>query len=257
MKKTLSILIPAIVVAILLIGGYSLIKRSADKSKETTSASEETPVNTPKTGALKVLLINGSPNEKGCTFTALSEVAASLNAEGVETEIIHIGKKAMQGCTACGACKRSEGCAFDDLVNVVAEKAKTCDGLIFGSPVYYASANGSMLAFLDRLFYSAGKTFAHKPGAAVVSARRAGTTAALDCLNKYFTISEMPVVSSQYWNMVFGNTPEEVKQDLEGMQIMRTLGKNMAWLLKTIEAGKAAGIELPQHEKRLGTNFIR
>ncbi|MDR1950867.1 MAG: flavodoxin family protein [Bacteroidales bacterium] len=207
---------------------------------------------------MKVILINGSPNEFGSTFTALSEVAKTLNQEGIETEIIHIGKNAMQGCTACRKCRgEANQCVFNDLVNEVAEKAKEADGFVFGAPVYYASANGSMSAFLDRLFYSQGRYFAHKPGAAVVAARRAGTTASLDQLNKYFTINQMPVVSSQYWNMVYGNNAEEVKKDLEGLQIMRTLGKNMAWLIKSIEAGKQAGIELPGREPRVSTNFIR
>ncbi|GHV72656.1 FMN reductase [Bacteroidia bacterium] len=206
---------------------------------------------------MRVLLINGSPHEKGCTYTALSEVAQALNAEGVETEIYHLGSKPMQGCTACGSCRKLKKCVFEDQVNEIIEKAKTMDGFIFGSPVYYSGVNGTMTAFLNRLFYAGSSHFAYKPGAAVVSARRAGTTATLDQLNKYFTISNMPVVSSQYWNMVHGNTPDEVRQDLEGMQIMRTLGRNMAWLLKSIEAGKQAGLTRPEAEQRIGTNFIR
>lgn len=206
---------------------------------------------------MKVLLINGSPNEKGCTYTALSEVESELNKSGIDTEIIHIGKKAIQGCTACMKCKEGEPrCVFDDGVNTLLEKMKTCSGLVIGSPVYYASANGSLIAFLDRLFYS-GNCFAHKPGASIVSARRAGTTAALDQLNKYLTLSQMPLVSSQYWNMVHGSTPDDVKKDLEGMQTMRTLGKNMAWLLKCIEAGKENGIDAPETEAKIKTNFIR
>ena len=207
---------------------------------------------------MKVLLINGSPHEKGCTYTALCEVEKELRAGGVETEIFHVGKKPISGCIACGACKKNgEGkCAIDDVVNLALEKAKDADGFVFGSPVHYAAASGAMTSFLDRFFY-AGRGFALKPGAAVVSCRRGGATAAFEQLNKYFTISNMPVVSSQYWNMVHGNTPEEVCRDLEGMQIMRTLGRNMAWLLKCIEAGRAAGITPPEGEARVATNFIR
>ncbi|MEG1870693.1 MAG: flavodoxin family protein [Peptostreptococcaceae bacterium] len=208
---------------------------------------------------MKVLLINGSPNKNGCTYTALSEVAKELEKENIETEILHVGKDPIRGCTACGHCSRTDSgkCIFNnDTVNIALAKAIEVDGFIFGSPVHYASASGTITSFLDRLFY-AGKDFAYKPGAAVVSCRRAGSTAALDQLNKYFTIANMPVVSSQYWNMVHGNTPDEVNQDLEGMQIMRTLGKNMSWLLKSIEAGKKAGINLPEKEERVGTNFIR
>ncbi|GHU86913.1 FMN reductase [Bacteroidia bacterium] len=209
------------------------------------------------THQLKVILVNGSPNEKGCTYTALSEVASALEGEGIAVEIFHIGKNPMQGCTGCRACKDGGGCVFEDIVNEFVEKAKTADGFIFGSPVYYSGANGSMVSFLNRVFYSGSQYLAYKPGAAVVSARRAGTTATLQQLYQYFTINNMPLVSSQYWCMVHGNTPDEVRQDLEGMQIMRTLGKNMAWLLKNIEAGKAAGMNLPEKEQRVGTNFIR
>lgn len=206
---------------------------------------------------MKVLLINGSPNRNGCTFTALSEVAKTLNAEGIETEIFHIGNKPIRGCIGCGKCKELDRCVFgDDTVNEAIKKARTADGFIFGSPVHYASASGMMTSFLDRLF-NAGGSFAGKPGASVVSCRRGGASATFDQLNKYFTISNMPVVSSQYWNMVHGNTPEEVLKDLEGLQIMRTLGLNMAWLLKCINAGNMAGIKLPTYETREWTNFIR
>ena len=206
---------------------------------------------------MKVLLINGSPRPKGCTYTALSEAARELEKEGIDTEIISIGSKPIRGCTACNRCSTLDRCAFDDdPVNAVLEKAKEADGFIFGSPVHYAGASGGMTSFLDRLFY-AGDCFSNKPGAAVVSCRRGGATAAFDQLNKYFTISGMPVVSSQYWNMVHGNTPDEVRQDLEGMQTMRTLGRNMAWLLKCIQAGKEAGVKLPEQEPRIATNFIR
>jgi multimeric flavodoxin WrbA len=206
---------------------------------------------------MKVLLINGSPNNEGCTFTALSEVAKSLNKDGIETEIIQIGDKVVRGCVACGKCKKTEICVFDDIVNEVIEKAKTVDGFIFGSPVYYSGINGTMKSFLDRLFYSGSQHLAYKPGAGVVSARRAGSTPSVQQLNQYFTINNMPIVSSQYWNMVHGNTPDEVRQDKEGMQTMRTLGHNMAWLLKSIEAGKKAGIEKPKLEPQERTNFIR
>lgn len=208
---------------------------------------------------MKVLLINGSPNEKGCTYTALHEIAKELKKENIETEIFHVGKDPIRGCMGCGHCYRSGSgkCIFnDDTVNIALEKAKDVDGFIFGSPVHYAGASGMLTSFLDRFFY-AGNGFEYKPGAAIVSCRRGGATAAFDQLNKYFTITNMPIVSSQYWNMVHGNTPDEVVQDLEGMQIMRTLGKNMAWLLKSIEAGKKSGISLPAKEERVRTNFIR
>lgn len=207
---------------------------------------------------MKVLLINGSPKAEGCTYTALCEVAKELEKEGIEAEIFHVGKKPIRGCMACGGCSNGTGkCAFDDdTVNIALEKAKEADGFVFGSPVHYAGASGQITSFLDRFFY-AGEGFQYKPGAAIVSCRRGGSTAAFDQLNKYFTISSMPIVSSQYWNMVHGNTPEEVRQDLEGMQTMRTLGKNMAWLLKCIQAGRTAGIALPEKEQRVRTNFIR
>lgn len=205
---------------------------------------------------MKVLLVNGSPHEKGCTYTALAQIASALNAEGVETEIFHIGTKPVFGCTACGKCS-SNRCVFDDVVNKLIERAQTADGYIFGSPVHYAAPAGVLTAALDRAFYAASSVFAYKPGAAIVSCRRGGATAAFDRLSKYFTISNMPVVSSQYWNMVHGTRPEEVLEDREGMQIMRTLGRNMAWLLKSIEAGRNAGISIPAPEKREMTNFIR
>ena len=206
---------------------------------------------------MNVLLINGSPHEKGCTDTALREVAGELERSGVRTRIFWIGKGPVRGCIGCGGCAGKGRCVFDDdRVNEALALAQDADGFVFGSPVHYAAAGGAMTAFLDRFFY-AGRGFALKPGAAVVSCRRAGTTAALDQLNKYFTISQMPVVSSQYWNMVHGNTPDEVRADLEGMQIMRTLGRNMAWLLRCIEAGRAAGVPAPEQEPRERTNCIR
>lgn len=207
---------------------------------------------------MKVLLINGSPKAKGCTYTALTEIAKELEKENIEAEIFHVGNKPIRGCMACNGCSKTDGkCVFnDDPVNLALEKAKEADGFIFGSPVHYAGASGAITSFLDRFFY-AGNCFQYKPGAAIISCRRGGATAAFEQLNKYFTISNMPIVSSQYWNMVHGNTPEEVKQDLEGMQTMRTLGKNMAWLLKSIQAGKETGIQLPEKEPKAVTNFIR
>lgn len=205
---------------------------------------------------MKVILINGSPNAKGCTFTALEEVSKTLNTEGIETEIIHVGHKDIRGCIGCRQCKTKGKCVFDDLVNEVAPKFKECDGIIIGSPVYFASANGTLVSFIDRLFYSMTADKRMKVGAAVVSCRRGGNSATFDELNKYFTISGMPVVSSQYWNMVHGNSPEEVKQDLEGLQTMRTLGKNMAFLIKSIQLGKEQ-FGLPEKEDITFTNFIR
>ena len=208
---------------------------------------------------MKVLLINGSNKKQGCTHTALSEVAKILNRENIETEIIQLGSTPIRDCTCCRYCRQNEGkCVYnDDMVNEVIEKAKNSDGFIFGSPVYYAHPSGRLLSFLDRLFYAGSSAFAFKPGAAVVSARRAGTTASIDAITKHFTINKMPVISSNYWNMVHGNTPEEVLQDKEGLQIMRTLGENMAWILKCIEAGKNAGIKTPETEPKIMTNFIR
>ena len=234
---------------------------SCNTSNKNIPQQETNPIsnsNNLTTETMKVLLINGSPNKEGCTFTALSEVAKALNENGIETEIIQVGDKVVRGCIACRSCKDKGYCVFDDIVNEVIEKAKTADGFIFGSPVYYCGINGTMKSFLDRLFYAGSQYFAYKPGSSVVSARRAGTTSTLDQLNHYFTINNMPLVSSQYWNMVHGNTPEEVRQDKEGMQIMRTLGHNMAWVLKSIEAGEKAGVEKPkQEEPRERTNFIR
>lgn len=206
---------------------------------------------------MKVLLINGSPHKEGCTYTALDVVAKSLQEEGVETEIFQIGNKPVAGCMGCGACKKLGKCRFDDVVNECAEIAKQADAIIIGSPVHYASASGMATSFMDRLFYSSGGAYKYKLGAVVASARRAGTTATLDQLTKHFSISNMPLVNSCYWNMVHGNIPEEVKQDLEGMQIMRTLGKNMAWMLKCVEAGKKAGINHPEPEAKVKTSFIR
>ncbi len=205
----------------------------------------------------KVLLVNSSPNERGCTYTALSEVARTLEAGGVETEILWLGRKPMQDCIACMKCVETGKCAFNDLVNETAARIGEFDGFIFGSPVYYAGPDGRGTSFLDRLFFSASDKFAGKLAAAVVSCRRGGATASFDRLNKYFFISNMMVVGSQYWNMVHGFTPEDVQKDKEGLQIMRTLGRNFIWLLQSIEAGKAQGISYPKHEEITMTNFIR
>ena len=199
---------------------------------------------------MKVILINGSPNAKGCTYTALEEVSKTLKSEGIETEIIHVGHKDIRGCIGCRQCKTKGKCVF------IAPKFKECDGIVIGSPVYFASANGTLVSFIDRLFYSMTADKTMKVGAAVVSCRRGGNSATFDELNKYFTISQMPIASSQYWNMVHGNSPEEVQQDLEGLQTMRTLGKNMAFLIKSIQLGKKE-FGLPEKEEHKFTNFIR
>lgn len=206
---------------------------------------------------MKVLLFNGSPNANGCTFTALSVVEKVLRKHDIETELFQVGKKPVAGCIACRKCKDGAPCVFDDGVNELAARLDEFDGIVVGAPVYYAGPAGQATAFLDRLFYSAGKKLRGKPGAAVVSCRRGGASAAFDRLNKYFSINSMPIVTSQYWNQVHGNTPVEVLQDAEGLQTMRTLGENMAWLLRCIEAGQAAGVTPPNYEAPLRTNFIR
>lgn len=208
---------------------------------------------------MKVLLVNGSPHPAGCTYTALRAVAGALEENGIATEVFQLGVKPISGCIACGSCAKAGRCFMDDPVNRFLDLALTADGFVFGSPVHYASATGMLTSFMDRAFYANRdpKRYAYKPAAAVVSARRAGTTAALDQINKYFPISGMPIVPSRYWNMVHGSTPEDVAKDLEGLQIMRVLGRNMAWLLKSIEAGRAAGISTPEREDAVRTNFIR
>ena len=206
---------------------------------------------------MKVLLINGSPHKEGCTYTALNEIANSLNNEGIETNIFHIGNKPIRDCIACNSCRSTGYCVFkDDSVNECIELASQADGIIIGSPVYYAGPNGALCALLDRMFYGKSYKYAYKPSAAIVSCRRGGASSSFDRLNKYFTISNMPIVSSQYWNSVHGNTPEEVKQDKEGLQTMRTLGKNMAWLLKCIDNSKDI-VPYPEKEQQIATNFIR
>lgn len=210
---------------------------------------------------MNVLLVNGSPHPKGCTYTALQEVAGTLNAEGIETRIFQVGTKPLSGCIACKKCAELGRCSFSDKVNDFVDLAMDADGFVFGSPVHYAAASGAITSFMDRVFYSnsmSGRNaFYLKPAAAVLSARRAGTTAAFDQLNKYFTISEMPVISSRYWNMVHGAEPEDVKKDLEGLQTMRVLARNMSWFLKCKEAGRNAGVPLPVKEEVIRTNFIR
>lgn len=210
---------------------------------------------------MKVLLVNGSPHKQGCTNRALEEVARTLEDNGVETQIFWIGAKPVGGCAACNGCSTKGACVFNDCVNEFRELAADADGFVFGAPVHYAHAAGSLLGFMDRLFYSNGRAgkpnvFRLKPAAAVVSARRGGTTAALDDIQKFFTISEMPIVASRYWNQVHGNTAAEVKQDAEGLWTMRQLGRNMAWMLKCMEAGRATGIEPPAREDGTMTNFI-
>lgn len=207
---------------------------------------------------MKVLLFNGSPRANGCTFTALSEIAKTLNAENIETEILQVGNKPVQDCIGCGGCAGKGKCVFNnDCVNEWIEKAKSADGFVFGSPVYYAHPSGRILSAMDRLFYAAGGQFAQKPAAVIASARRAGTTASLETLSTYFTQNQMPVISSTYWNMVHGNTPEETVQDLEGMQTMRNFARNLAWIVQCIEAGKKSGIAAPKAETSARTNFIR
>ena len=207
---------------------------------------------------MKVLLLNGSTRKNGCTYLALSEVAQTLREEGIETEIVQLGPAPVRDCIGCNQCQGKGLCVFgDDAVNVWLDKARKADGFVFGSPVYYAHPAGHFLAALDRMFYAGAACFAHKPGAAIVTARRAGTTASLDVLNKYFTDAQMPVVSSTYWNMVHGPAPELVKEDLEGLQTMRNLGRNMAWLLRCIEAGKQQGVTPPLAETVHFTNFNR
>ena len=206
---------------------------------------------------MKVLLLNGSSHRNGTTFTALDEVARTLNKENIETEIFQLGNPEMRDCTGCQACRQLGECVYKDIVNDFVEKARTCDGFVFGTPVYYAHPSGRILTVLDRAFYSGRSAFEYKPGASVAVARRAGTTASFDVLNKYFTICNMPIISSQYWNNVHGSNMEDARKDLEGLQTMRTLGLNMAWILKCMEAGRKIGITRPEKEEPIRTNFIR
>lgn len=210
---------------------------------------------------MKVLLVNGSPHEKGCTYTALKEVAEALEKEGIDTEFFWIGNKPLAGCIACKVCAEKKKCVFNDRVNEFLDIAGDFDGFIFGTPVHWAAASGAITSFMDRLFYtdfnSGRNSFYLKPAAAVISARRAGTTATFDQINKYFSLMQMPIVSSKYWNMVHGAKPDDVKKDLEGLQIMRVLGRNMAFFLKCKEAGLKAGVQFPEQEPGMFTNFIR
>ena len=204
---------------------------------------------------MKALLINGSPHAKGCTYTALSELKHTLEAEGIETELIHVGNQDVRGCIACGQCRKLGKCVFDDVVNEVASKLAEADAFVIGAPVYYSSPAGGAISFMDRLFFSTfnvDKTM--KVGAAVVTCRRGGNTASFDVLNKYFSISGMPIASRQYWNMVYGGSAEEVMKDAEGLQTMRTLGRNMAFMIKSIQLGKQQ-FGLPEKEPTTFTNF--
>lgn len=210
---------------------------------------------------MKVLLVNGSPHKEGCTHTALCEVSDTLNAEKIDTDLFWIGNKPLSGCIACKTCAQKGFCVFDDKFNEFLEIAGDYDGYIFGTPVHWGAASGSITSFMDRVFYTdllgGGNRFTLKPAAAVVSARRAGTTATWDQINKYFALMQMPIVSSRYWNIVHGAKPEEIRQDLEGMQTMRFLARNMAYFLKCMEAGKKLGVMQPEQEPVTFTNFIR
>lgn len=207
---------------------------------------------------MKVLLLNGSTRINGCTYIALSVVAEALNKEGIETEILQMGGKPIRDCIACGGCVGKGKCVFnDDLANTIIEKAKTADGFVFGTPVYYSHPSGQIQSILDRVFYAGKENFEHKPAAIVASARRAGNVISIDTLQKHFTVNQMPIVSSTYWNIVFGRTPDEVKQDAEGLQTMTNLGYNMAYLLKCIDIAKKNGITPPNNAQSIKTNFIR
>lgn len=207
---------------------------------------------------MKVLLLNGSPRADGCTYTGLLEMANELNKKEIETEIVQIGKKPIISCIACSGCRQTKRCAFKaDGVNDFLDKMEEASGVVFGSPVHFAGVSGAIKSFMDRAFYAHSAVFRGKPGAVIASCRRGGASTALDGLNKYLSYGEMPIVSGRYWNMIHGNTPEEVKQDLEGMENLRFLGRNMAWLLRCIEAGVAAGIKMPEYEMKTWTNFIR
>lgn len=206
---------------------------------------------------MKVLLVNGSPHEHGCTDRALREAAAALEARGIATETVWVGSGSVPGCIACGACRKTGKCVFDDLVNRVSARLEEFDGFLFGTPVYYGGPSGQILSFMNRLFYSSAGKLAGKPVSAVVSCRRGGASAAFQQMNMHFMMTNMIIVTSQYWNQVHGNTPEEVARDAEGLQTMRTLAENMAFLLRSIEAGKKAGVPAPSYEPKQMTNFIR
>lgn len=206
---------------------------------------------------MKVLLVNGSPHKDGVTNLALEEVSKMLSKNGIDTEIFWIGNKAISGCIGCGACFKTKRCFINDKVNEFVSKAESADGFVFGTPVHYAGPSGFIKSFMDRCFYGKGYAFEYKPAASIVSCRRGGAATTFDDLNKYFTISNMIVVGSQYWNQIHGNNKKEAIKDEEGLQTMRTLGNNMAWILKCIEKGKQDGVQYPEKEKRISTNFIR
>lgn len=206
---------------------------------------------------MKVLLVNGSPHKNGCTYTALMEVKKTLDQNNIDSNIMWLGTEPIAGCIGCGKCLKDGKCFRDDIVNKFLELVSETDGFIFGTPVHFSSGSGAITSFLDRVFYGRRELFSNKPAAAVVSCRRGGATATIDQINKYFSMNNMPIVTSQYWNMVHGSKPQDVLKDEEGMQTMRTLANNMAWILKCIEAGKKSGVNLPKHEKIISTNFIR
>lgn len=206
---------------------------------------------------MKVLLVNGSPRQYGCTYTALSEAARALEVRGIGSEIFWVGSGPVQGCTGCGGCRKSGACVFRDPIMELGARIGEFDGFIFGTPVYYGGPSGQILSVMNRLFYSSSGKMAGKPVSAVVSCRRGGASAAFQQMNMHFMMTNMIVITSQYWNQVHGNTPEEVRQDLEGMQTMRTLAENMAYTLRCIEVGKAAGVPSPQYEAKQMTDFIR
>ena len=206
---------------------------------------------------MKVILVNGSPHKQGCTYTALTEIKKTLEKNGIETEEFWLGNKPTAGCIGCGNCLETGKCFMDDKVNEFLEKVPEADGFIFGTPVHFASGSGMITSFMDRVFYGRRNLFKNKLAACVVSCRRGGATSTFDQINKYFAMNNMPIVTSQYWNMVHGSKPEDVLKDEEGLQTMRTLANNMSWLLKCIEAGKNAGIKEPENEKIIQTNFIR
>lgn len=206
---------------------------------------------------MKVILINGSPHKQGCTYTALTEIKKTLEKNGIETEEFWLGNKPTAGCIGCGTCLETGKCFIDDKVNEFLEKVPSADGFVFGTPVHFASGSGMITSFMDRVFYGRRNLFKNKLAACIVSCRRGGATSTFDQINKYFAMNNMPIVTSQYWNMVHGSKPEDVLKDEEGMQTMRTLANNMAWLLKCIEAGKNSGIKEPENEKIIQTNFIK
>lgn len=206
---------------------------------------------------MKVLLINGSPKAKGCTYTTLCQIADEFASAGIETEIFHIGAAPVGGCRGCGGCNKKDRCVFDDVVNTGIAKIQEADAVVFGSPVHFASISGNMTSFLDRVFCAASQTFSHKPAAICCTARRAGTSASLEQLTKYPTYCNMPLISAPYWPMVFGSNPDEIMQDVEGIAVVRQMARNMTWILNCMQAGKAAGFAAPEVVARPAFNFIR